>query len=160
MTRRRVLATCCLLALSLTGCGGSSGGTAAPSSTPTVAATATPASAEDFAGIAAAYEGFFNPKGTVEAHTALLENGEKFTAELTKSAKDPAAADLSAKLLTANVLGDSADVTYDLIGKGGTKLLPGAQGVAVRQGGTWKVSQATYCTLISLQDPSPHPGCG
>jgi hypothetical protein len=141
-----------LTAVSLTGCGGGSATPAAP-------ATPGPASAKDFAAIAKTWSAFFSPVGSIADHQALLENGDRFAAELTKSAKDPNAANLSANLLTATVFRDQADVTYDLLAKGGVKLLTGAQGVAVRIKGQWKVGQKTYCTLIKLSDPSPHPAC-
>lgn len=162
MTRRHALASACLLALALSGCGGSSDTTASPTPTPspTVSPTGAPATAEQFAAIKASWEGFFRAGGTVESHTSLLEDGDQFTAELTKAAKDPAAQGLKATLLTASVSGERADVTYDLVSGAGVTVLPGAQGVAVQQNGSWKVSKATYCTLVALQDPGPHPGCG
>jgi hypothetical protein len=58
------------------------------------------------------------------------------------------------------VTAPTAAVTYDLLGKGGVALLGGALGDAVKVGAKWKVSKKTYCTLISLQDPTvAHPGC-
>jgi len=152
--RRLVLPVLVLTAL--TGCGGGSSKTATPSPTPSPTPNAAAAKAE----ITLAWETFFSPKGTVAAHVALLQNGPAFATELAKSAKDPTAQNLSAKVLTVVILGPSASVTYDLLGKGGAKLLPGAMGTAVEEQGVWKVSKATYCTLITLQDPKvKHPAC-
>lgn len=159
MIPRRLLAALSLLLLAACGGGGSDKAAATP--TPAVAAGPVAATPEEFAAIAASWEAFFNPSGTVAEHVALLENGDKFTAELTAASQDPSAKDLSAKLLTATVDGDNADVTYDLLGTGGAKLLAGANGKAVKADGSWKVSTLTYCQLVSLQDPNgQHPGCG
>jgi hypothetical protein len=152
-----------VLALSLTvaGCGGSSGpgsgaSSPAPSPSPTVADDAA-AKAE----ITTAWEAFFKGgSGTPDDHLALLEDGEKFRTEITASQKDPANAALTAHVTNVTVTDPTAAVTYDLLGKGGVALLGGALGEAVKVGTSWKVSKKTYCTLISLQDPTaPHPGC-
>jgi hypothetical protein len=152
-----------VLAVSLTvaGCGGSSGTSSgasspAPSPSPTVADDAA-AKAE----ITTAWEAFFKGgSGTPDEHLALLEDGEKFRTEITASQKDPANAALTAHVTSVTVTDPTAAVTYDLLGKGGVALLGGALGEAVKVGTSWKVSKKTYCTLISLQDPTaPHPGC-
>ncbi len=148
-----------LLAVLLAGCGGGTNEIASPSPIPTPTPTVDVAAAT--AAISATWETFFNPAGTIAAHVALLQDGARFTAELTKSAKDPAAADLSAKVTSVALTGPTAaNVTYNLLGKGGVALLTGAQGAAVLEGSTWKVSKLTYCQLVGLQDPTvPHPGC-
>ena len=142
------------------GCGGSSGGdsdAAAPSPSPSPSVdTAAAAQAE----VKTNWEAFFKGGGKVDDHIALLEDGEKFRAELTASAKDPANAELAANVTDVKVNGTTAAVTYDLLGKGGVVLLGGSMGEASDVGGTWKVSKKTYCQLVSLQDASvPHPGC-
>jgi len=139
-----------VLVAGLAACGG--GDKKASSSTPTADTSK--------AAITTAWEAFFSPAGTVDAHIALLENGAAFRTEITASQKDPAAKDLSAKVKTVVVSGTTADVTYDLLGANGAVLLPGAQGKAVGLDGHWLVSKATYCQLISLQNPAvKHPGC-
>jgi len=154
--RRLVLPVLVLTAL--TGCGGSTK-TANPRPTPSPTPTVVDVAAAK-AAITHVWESFFNPKGTVAAHVALLQNGSAFTAELAKSAKDPAAKDLSAKVVSIVLTGPSAAVTYNLLGKGGAMLLPKATGVAVQEQGAWKVSTITYCGLVALQDPkAKHPGC-
>ena len=142
-----------LALLLVTGCGGASAKKSSASPTPVVDAAAV-------AAITTTWEAFFNPAGGLDVHIALLENGPAFRAELIAAAKDPAAANLSAKVTKVVVTGTTAAVTYDLLGKGGVALLPGAVGGAVKQGGAWKVSKLTYCQLVSLQNPSvKHPAC-
>jgi hypothetical protein len=156
MQMRRAAVVLALAALVATGCAGSSGGSAAaPSPTPTA-----DSSAADTAAVTTAWEAFFKAGGPVDAHIALLEDGEKFRTELTASAKDPTNAFLHAKVSHVVVTGAKAAVTYDLLTKGEVVLLGGAGGEAAKVGGRWLVSKATYCQLISLQDPTTaHPGC-
>ena len=145
------------IAVFVAGCGGSSGGSAAapPSPSPSI-----DTSVADKAAITQAWQTFFKATGPVDAHIALLEDGEKFRAELTASGKDPANKDLSAKVTNVVVSGTTAAVTYDLLGKGGAALLPGAVGEAVKVGASWQVSKQTYCQLIMLQNASvKHAGC-
>ena len=141
--------------LAAAGCG-SSGGSAAPvSPSPTVDTIAA-----DKAAITQAWEAFFAGGGSADGHMALLEDGSKFSAELTAFVKDPANADLSAKVTDVQVSGTTAAVTYDLAGKGGVVLLGGSMGEAVKVGASWLVSKKTYCQLVLLQDSTgPHPGC-
>jgi hypothetical protein len=154
MTLRRSLVAVALFA-AVAGCGGSSGGSAAPASpSPTVDTVAA-----DTAAITQAWQTFFTAGGSVDSHIALLEDGEKFRAELTASAKDPSNRYLSAKVTNVVVSGTSAAVTYDLNGRNFV-LLGGSMGEAVKIGPKWLVSRKTYCQLIKLQNSSvAHPGC-
>jgi hypothetical protein len=153
MLRRTALAVA--LCLAVAGCGGSSGAKAAHSPSPSV-----DAAAADRAAVTTAWQAFFTAGGTVDSHIALLEDGAKFRAELTAAAKQPSAANLSAKVTNVVVTGTTAAVTYDLLGAGGAVLLGGSIGEAVKVGGRWLVSKKTYCQLVSLQDTSvAHPAC-
>lgn len=156
MSPRLFIAAVALL-MAVAGCGGSSGGQAAPTSpSPTV-----DAGAADSAAIKTAWEAFFTAGGPVDSHIALLEDGSKFRAELTKSSNDPTNKDLVAKVTNVAVSGTAAAVTYDLLGTGGAVLLGGSTGEAVKVGGSWLVSKKTYCQLVTLQDSTvAHPGCG
>jgi len=157
--RARVLLVVLAL-LALAACGGSSGGgdsAASPSASPSRGVVNT---AVATAAITKTWETFFKGGGTVPGHILLLEDGRAFTKELTAQAKDPNNAELSAKVKSVVITGDTALVTYDLAGKGGVVLLPNATGEAVKDGVLWKVSKKTYCQLISLQDPNAqHPAC-
>ncbi|MDT7539863.1 MAG: hypothetical protein QOI82_3448 [Actinomycetota bacterium] len=143
------------LAAAVAGCGGSSGGSgAAASPSPTIDTVAL-----DKAAITQAWQTFFTAGGPVDSHIALLEEGEKFRAELTASAKDPSNKYLSAKVTDVVVNRTSATVTYDLNGRNFV-LLGGSVGEAVKVGPKWLVSKKTYCQLITLQDSNvAHPGC-
>ena len=155
--RARVLLVALALAATTAACGGSSdsGDSAAASPSPSV-----DSSAADTAAITKNWEVFFNGGISVEQHIAVLEDGEKFRTEITAQSKDPANKALVAKVTNVKIDGESAVVTYDLLGTGGTVLLGGSTGAAVKVGDEWKVAKKTYCQLISLQDPAtPHAGC-
>ena len=155
--RARVLLV--VLALfTLAACGGSSDGdsdSAAPSPSPSVDTTAA-----DTAAITANWEAFFKGGGSVDQHILLLEDGDQFKSELTAQSKDPNNAALAAKVTNVKIDGESAIVTYNLLGAGGTALLTAATGTAVKVEDEWKVAKKTYCQLITLQDPNgTHAGC-
>ena len=147
-----------ILALVVAGCGGSSGGTAAPPASPSPSVDS---GAADKTAITTAWQAFFTTaSGPVDSHIALLEDGTKFRAELTASSNDPTNKYLVAKVTDVQVSGTTAAVTYDLLTKGDVVLLGGSTGEAVKVGGTWLVSKKTYCALVSLQDSTvAHPGC-
>jgi hypothetical protein len=154
--RARVLLA--VLALfTVAACGGSSDSDSDAAASPSASVDT---SAADTAAITKNWEVFFAGGGSVEQHIAVLEDGEKFRTEITAQSKDPANKALVAKVTNVKVDGETAVVTYDLLGAGGAVLLGGSTGAAVKVGEEWKVSKKTYCQLISLQDPStPHAGC-
>jgi hypothetical protein len=49
-----------------------------------------------------------------------------------------------------------ATVTYTVY-LGNTPALPNAKGVAVLENGTWKVSDASFCELLTLQNGGKAP---
>ena len=152
----RVRALLVLLVLAVvTACGGGDDDAAAPEPSPTVDAVAA-AQAE----ITTNWEAFFKGGGSVDQHILLLEDGDQFKTELTAQSKDPNNAALAAKVTNVKIDGESAVVTYNLLGANGTPLLSAATGTAVKVDGEWKVAKKTYCQLISLQDPTgTHAGC-
>jgi hypothetical protein len=94
--------------------------------------------------ITANWTAFF--KGTTPAtkKTTLLQNGSQF-------AKTSTGRSVSVKVTKVKVTSStSAKVTYTIL-LGGTPQLSGASGTAVLQNGKWKVSDASFCALLSLQ---------
>jgi hypothetical protein len=156
LVRARVLLVVLALA-TVAACGGSSDRSSEAAASPSPSVDPAAAATQE---ITANGEAFFKGGGTVDSHIALLEDGEKFRPELTAQAKDPGNAALSAHVTDVKVDGDTALVTYDLLGKGGAVLLGGSTGQAAKVGGTWKVSKKTYCQLVTLQDSTvTHAGC-
>ena len=131
------------------------GGTAT-SSSPTGAATgATTADAATKSAIEKAYTTFYNSATKPAQSEAVLQHGALFRATLAKEASSS-----YAKKSTAFVSGvtmasaDVADVTFG-IKNNGKLLLGGIAGKAVRENGTWKVADTTFCTLLKLEGTAP-----
>jgi hypothetical protein len=137
--------------------------TAAPStstvpSATTVANTA-PDSAAATAQITANWEKFFQPGASIDERVALLQNGEALRPAIEQNASNPLQQQVSAKVTQVTLTSPTeANVTYD-VSLSGTVALPAAQGKALLEGGTWKVAQDSFCSLISLGTTAPIPGC-
>ena len=111
--------------------------------------------------IATTWNDFFDPTKPEASKLALLEDSANLKPILDAQANNPQAK--STKASVKNVVIDpshtTATVTYDLVpAAGGAPLLAGSTGKAVLDNGTWKVSKATFCTLIGLAGTTP-PQC-
>jgi Flp pilus assembly protein TadD len=134
----RQLAVVLVLVLAVAACGGSS----------------KPKTADDQAQIKSAYEKFFAGKTSVADRVALLQNGSQFKGLVTSFASNPLAKNVSAKVSSVTLQGaNKAKVVY-VVNFAGTSL-PQQTGSAVRQGGTWKVGDASLCKLIALGGTTP-----
>jgi hypothetical protein len=167
MNARRSLAWMLLAsALAVTACS-SSGSTpsatpssrsAAPSATATPSASATPsAAAEPTSGAAAEqaitanWTAFFDPKTSAAEKTSLVQNGSQFASVLAAQASNPQGAAASAKVTKVTLVSSSqAQVSYDIL-LSGTPVLSNQKGEAVYQDGTWKVGDASFCGLLTLE---------
>ena len=160
-------------AVLLSACGGSSspattGGSnspsapAASSSAPAPAATAPADPTAAMAQIKANWTKFFNYKTPRSQQIALLENGSQlgpaiaFAANLQKKQHLKELVKVNSVTFTSATQANVGYALYNLK----TVLLPTAQGAAVLDGTTWKVSETTFCTLVSLGNGSkPVPSC-
>jgi hypothetical protein len=124
----------------------------APASSAPASAPATPASTSGSGAVAqitANWEKFFSASTPISAKASLLQNGSAFTSAMSQFDK------LAPKGLGAKVTGvtvtspTSATVKYDITA-GSATLLPNQTGQAVLQGGTWKVGDTSFCSLLKL----------
>jgi hypothetical protein len=105
---------------------------------------------------------FFAGSTPVKEKIALLQNGESFAQVIKSQATSPLIAPL-AKSVTAKVAtvtltsATKAKVRYSL-DLGGKPALAGQTGIAVLQGGTWKVGDQSFCALLALEQVKA-PGC-
>ena len=147
--------------LAVAGCSSGSGGSAnTPTTNPTNNSAAQQTQAT--AAITTTWTTFFHSGTKPAVAKALLQNGSqlgkaiKVAAQVQKSSKIKEDAKVSKVTFSSPT---SAIVTYSLLSHGST-LLPNATGQAVLQDGHWKVSQATFCTLVSRGAGNRKvPGC-
>lgn len=147
-------------------------GAAACSSSPSSNATATtkattttiaidPTTAQ--ADIATTYNTLFNLSNPdLAGKVAVIQNGQSISTALQQAlSSSEASASQGSKIDSINILTASqcakqslpaqcAHVVYDILGTGGTAILPNNNGYAVFDNGHWLVAKVTICTLLGL----------
>jgi hypothetical protein len=148
-----------------------SSGSSGASSTPSSSASTTPAAAPSSSSPSATSSGnaaaeitanwlaFFDPKTPMTQRISLLQHGSAFASALRVSAAFPGASSASAKVTKVTVTSATqASVTYSILLLG--TPVPGltnTKGVAVLEGGTWKVGDASFCVLLTLENGNTPP---
>ncbi len=146
-TLSRILLACALTA-GIAACG-SSGTSSAPASPSASASASGPATQ---ATIAANWAAFFNPKTPVAKRVGLLQDGQTFAQIIKAQAVSSLASSATAKVTKVTLVSATqAKVTYSIL-VSGQPALPNQSGVAVDQGGTWKVGLASFCGLLTLEN--------
>ena len=167
ITKRIAAASSLALLLPVTAaCSGSSSKSGTPNApvSPSASASATapadPTTAE--AQIRTNWAAFFNYNTPAAQSAGLLENGAALAGAIVFAKKEQQQTHIrqAAKVTGVQFTGaTTANVTYQLL-NGSQVLLPSASGVAVYADGSWKVSKATFCTLVSLgANGQAVPGC-
>jgi len=143
------------LGVGIAACGSSSnnsGGGSSPSASAPATSASAATSGSAAATITANWEKFFNAKTPVAQRVALLQNGSAFQSVISAQAGSGLASTASAKVTKVTVTSSSqATVKYSIL-ISGTTALPNQTGVAVLQGGTWKVGLASFCGLLTLEN--------
>jgi hypothetical protein len=143
--------------LALAGC--SSGSSPGKSSTPS--SSATPSTPSSSGGSSAAesaiktnWVAFFSSNTPVSQRVSLLQDGSQFASLISAQAKNSLASSASATVnKVTDVTSSQATVIYS-IDVAGTPALSNQKGVAVNQGGSWKVGTASFCGLLHLEKSS------
>jgi len=172
----RVVAVAVMAGLTL----GAAACSSSPSTTATTKATTTtvaidPATAQ--ADISTTYNTLFNlANPDLASKVAVIQNGSSISAAMQQAlSSSEASASQGSKIDSVNVLTAAqcakqslppqcAHVVYDILGTGGTAILPNNNGYAVFTDGKWLVAKVTICTLLGLfysaegKTGSP-PGC-
>ncbi|MDX6395793.1 MAG: hypothetical protein QOJ73_6856 [Streptosporangiaceae bacterium] len=150
------IALACALGAGLAACS-SSGSPAASSSTASSSPPASSASASAATGgaavqkITANWTAFFDAKTPTATRISLLQNGPTFASIIKAQAGSGLAATATAKVTKVVVTSPTqAKVTYSIL-VGGQPALAGQSGVAVYEGGIWKVGVASFCGLLNLE---------
>jgi hypothetical protein len=152
----------------------SSGGGSSPGSSPSASASgaassaAAPSSAAPTASagggssgtvaqIKANWQAFFNPKTPVSKRVSLLQNGQTFASIISAQASSALATSATSSVSAVTVESPTqAKVTYSIL-VGGSPALKNQPGVAVNQGGVWKVGDQSFCALLTLENSGKAP---
>ena len=165
---RRVLVAPALglvLAAAITACSSSSSSSSSPAAASPAAPASSAAAGSSPAGtgssgaqtatITTNWEKFFSGTTPTSQRVSLLQNGQTFASTISSMSAlgSSASAKVSAVKMTS---ASQATVTYTVyLGK--TAALPNAKGVAVLENGIWKVSDASFCELLTLQNGGKAP---
>jgi hypothetical protein len=137
--------------------GSGSSGTSAPATSAPVSSASAAPSGSAAALITANWEKFFNAKTPVAQRVALLQNGSTFASVIKAQAGSGLAATATAKVTKVTMTSaNQATVKYTIL-IGGSPALANQTGVAVKQGGTWKVGVASFCGLLTLENSGKTP---
>jgi len=101
--------------------------------------------------IAANWTTFFNPKTPVSKRVALLQDGQTFASIISAQAGSTLESEASASVTQVALTSSTqARVNYSIL-LAGQPALPNQHGVAVLQGGVWKVGVSSFCALLTLE---------
>jgi len=143
--------------------GGGSTTSSAPASAPSSPAAAAPSgsgsgSSSAQQAITTNWEAFFNPQTPVAKRVSLLQDGQAMSSVISAQAGSGLASQATAKVTKVTVTSPTqAKVTYTIL-VAGTPALKNQSGVAVNQGGTWKVGLASFCGLLALENSGSTSG--
>ncbi len=122
--------------------------------TPSVV-SASSSSGSTTAAIKANWTTFFNGTTPAAKKETLLQNGTEFATFLQAQAKTTTARSTTVKVTKVTLLSKTtARVTYTIY-LGTTPAEPNATGMALLVGKVWKVSDASFCALVSLEGSAP-----
>ena len=140
-------------------CGGGSASTtssgAAATSTTAATASATASAASAKSRIKHNWTEFFNASTSNAKRLAVLQNAQQYKQVIIAQSKNPLARQSTAKVngitLTAP---DKATVHYTVL-VAGKPALKNQTGTAIKSGGTWKVSDKSFCALLGMEGSKP-----
>jgi hypothetical protein len=102
--------------------------------------------------IAANWTAFFNPKTPLNQRVALLQDGQTFAATIQAQRNSTLQSEATASVTQVALTSPSqARVNYSILLEG-QPALPNQKGVAVLEGGVWKVGVASFCGLLVLEN--------
>jgi hypothetical protein len=161
---RRILlvpAACAAVGMAVAACGSSGSSASSPSSPPSsstgpATAPATPSASAGGSSAQAAIEAnwaaFFSASTPVAKRITLLQNGQVFATVIRTQASSALASSATAKVSKVTIESPTqAKVIYSIL-VGGQPALSDQTGVAVKQDGVWKVGDASFCGLLTVEN--------
>jgi hypothetical protein len=98
---------------------------------------------------------FFSGSTPVSKKVQLLQNGQQFAPIIQAQARSPLASQTQATVIKVSLEGaNRAKVVYT-INVAGQPALKNQVGTAVLVGGVWRVSDQSFCALLSLEGTKP-----
>lgn len=153
---RRILVAPALglvLAAAATACSGGPAPGPSPAASPPAASP--PAAGSPTAAIKANWVKFFDGRTPAAERVSLLQHGQAFARTI--SAMSGLGTSASAKVSGVRLTSPTrAAVTYTVY-LGTVKALPDEKGTAVLENGVWKVSDRSFCVLLTLQNGGKTP---
>ena len=137
----------------------SSSSSSSASASPTMSggsSTARPSSAQ--AAIEANWAAFFLSSTPISRRVALLQNGSQFEPVIKAQAGSALASSATSKVAKVTLVSPTqAKVTYSIF-VSGSPALTNQTGVAVLQNGVWKVGDASFCGLLTVENSGKTSG--
>ncbi len=119
---------------------------------PTTSASSPGAPSSAQAAIEANWAAFFISSTPISRRVALLQNGSQFEPVIKAQAGSALASSATAKVAKVTLVSPTqAKVIYSIF-VGGTPALANQTGVAVYQNGVWKVGDASFCGLLTVEN--------
>jgi len=141
----------CACGAAVAACGSTSTTSAAGAAATASAPAASPGSAAQ-SQIKAGWTAFFNAKTSVAKRVSLLQDGPAFASIIKSQASSNPFPGASAEVTNVTMTSATkANVRYSIL-LGGKPVLPDQTGVAVYQGGTWKVGATSFCGLLIIEN--------
>lgn len=146
--------------MAVAACGSSGGSASQASLSPSSASPATASASASASGgtsaaqstIAANWTAFFMASTPISRRVALLQNGGVFQPIIKAQANSALASSATAKVTKVTLVSPTqAKVIYSIL-VGGQPALSNQTGVAVKENGTWKVGDASFCGLLALEN--------
>jgi len=145
-----------------------SGGSTPPPPITTIPPTTVPTSPtttgspDASAEITQAFETLFDPNSSIADKVAVIQGGASIETALNDAFSSSIASSEGGATVDSITFPDDsgcaqaglsspcAAVTYDILGTGGTPILPGNRGFAVQVDGSWLIATNTVCNLLGL----------
>lgn len=149
-----------VLAAAITAC--SSSPSSSSSSAPAASTAAAAPSASSSGGSAATiaiiksnWEKFFNGSTPTSERVSLLQNGQAFAAEIASLSSLGAAA--SATVSSVSLTSSTQAAVHYTINISGNPVLSNQTGSAIYENGVWKVGDASFCSLLTMENNGKTP---
>ncbi|MFM1728350.1 hypothetical protein ABI214_23010 [Prescottella soli] len=158
MRAASALAFGAVLLVAAVGCG-SSNDNSSGTSTPSTTMSGTAAMSGDSKAAGDAFVAFFSGSTPGDQKITLVQNGQAFADVINAQAASPIAQGTTATVTKVDLDAPGHATVFYTVSLNGQPVLVDQMGEAVYVDGHWKVAQASFCDLLTLQG-NPPPVCG